>query len=76
MLNAWPNTSEPIVETTGMRSSASSRSMIVGVDADHVADEPELGASAASASDEPGVLARQAHGERTVHVQRASRCRC
>ena len=50
-----------------MRSSASSRSRIVGVHGGDVADEAELGVAGAG-DDEPGVLARQPDGERAVDV--------
>ena len=69
MLYAWPAASAPMVDTTGIRSSASSRSRIAGFTRVDVADEAEVGVRAV-ASDEPGVLAAQPDGERAVHVDR------
>ena len=56
-----------MVDTTGMRSWASSDCTIAGFTFFDVADEAELGVAQAGL-DQPGVLAREADGERAVGV--------
>ena len=56
-----------MVDTTGIRSSASSRSRIAGFTARTSPTKPSDG-SRGFGLDEPGVLARHADGERAVHV--------
>ena len=69
MLYAWPASSTPIVAMTGISSSRSSRSTIVGSIVAHVADEAEARVALVD-PDEAGVLAREPDRVRAVLVDR------
>ena len=56
-----------MVETTGIRLSASSRSRMAGLIVGHVAHEAEVGVAHVG-GDQAGVLAGQPDGQRAVHV--------
>ena len=68
-LYAWPSSSTPTVAMTGISSSRSRRSTIVGIDRAHVADEAEPRIALVDA-DQARVLARQPDRVRAVPVHR------